>query len=156
MIAFRIDLSVEAAHLRFWSEIFISIFTTHNLLVKNECKITSSQIHHLQKKLPEVRQVWGDLGRESGCIGNERSPGLRQRFSRVEPEKNCTRKSASPAGVPRGCDRRKNLERRCVTPPWNDLKLSDISFINPLRYASIADATTGLIQAKILPYKFKF
>ena len=33
------------------------ILTTHNLLVKNECKITSSQIYHSQEKLLEVRQV---------------------------------------------------------------------------------------------------
>ena len=120
-------------------------FTTHNLLVKNECKITSSQVHHLKKKLLLVRQVWGEFWRESGDVGKGRSPSLRQPPSSFEPVKNCTEKSASPAGVPRGCDRRKILVRGCVTPPWNDLELSDISFINPLRYAPIANATTGLI-----------
>ena len=130
--------------------------TTHNLLAKNECKISSSQIPHFQKKLPEVRQVWGNIWSKSGDVGNERSLSLRQRFSRVGAEKNCTRKSASPAGVPRGCDRKKNLVKGCVTPPWNDQELSDISFINPLRFASIANATMGLIQAKMRPYRFKF
>ena len=136
------------------------IFTTHNLLVKNECKISSSQIPHSQKKLPEVRQVWGDFWNEARNIWRgfgKTSHEAIQNLSKLSPNfiqvlsgQNCTQKSASPAVVPRGCDRRKNLVRGCVTPPWNDQKLSDISFINPLRFAPIAYATTGLIQAMIL------
>ena len=36
-------------------------FTTHNLLIKNEFKITSSRVHQSQKKLLLVRQVWRNL-----------------------------------------------------------------------------------------------
>ena len=40
----------------------------------------------------------------------------------------------------------------CVTPPWKVQSLATFSFINPLRYAPIANATTGLIQAQL--YEF--
>lgn len=62
-----------------------------------------------------------------------------------------TQKSASPAGVPRGCFyAERHGCREAVQPPWKTKSLARFSFINPLRYASIANATTGLIQAKIL------
>ena len=134
--------------------------TTHNLLVKNEYKIPALKNRPFRKNHDwcvrcgeKFETKWRFFGEELEKLAKNRSrfsPSYRQRFSRHSPIKNCTQKSASPAGVPRGCDQRKNLVRRCITSPWNDLKLSEISFINPLRYASIANATTGLIQAMIL------
>ena len=56
-------------------------------------------------------------------------------------------KSASPAGSSWGCEGTKNPSCGGARPPPGGTKsLATISFINPLRFASIADATAGLIQ----------
>ena len=109
---------------------------------------------HIER--PEVRQVWGNFWNEarniwrgSGEIRNRHLQDLSRlvpKFIQVLSSRSCTQKSASPAGVPRGCNRRKRFKKGHITTPWNDLKLSNKSFINPLRYAPIANATTGLIQ----------
>ena len=116
----------------------LRFFTTHNLLVKNEVK--KSQRSKLGEKdcdtnYPlESREVFD-------CSS------LNQKFQKFHiPSKKTLRQRAFQGGV----IGRKILVRGCVTPPWNDLKLSDISFINPLRFAPIANATTGWIQAMML------
>ena len=74
-----------------------------------------------------------------------------RREIRVSSVLNFTKKSASPAGVPRGFVCAEILwGHEAIQPPWKTKSLARFSFINPLRYAPIANATTGLIQAKIL------
>ena len=109
-------------------------------------RVTGEKVERLRRSISRFSPNSCQLKKASDRL----SPVYCQDSSRSSPFKNCTHKSASPAGVPRGCNRRKNLVRRCMTPPWNDLKLSEISFINPLRFAPIANATSGLIQATML------
>ena len=140
--------------------------------------ILKHKSNRFQIERPKVRQVWGnfrsevrDFGRALGAIlerlitriskvypdlrqlGNEvdkRSPNYRQSLSRFTPVEIALKKALRQRAFQGGVTRRKRFERGCMTPPWNDQKLSDISFINPLRFAPIANATTGLIQTMIL------
>ena len=97
---------------------------------------------NLSKIYPDSRQLGNEV--------NERSPSYRQSLSRFTPVEIALKKTLRQRAFQGGVTRRKRFERGCMTPPWNDQELSDISFINPLRSAPIANATTGLIQTIIL------
>ena len=103
----------------------------------------------LERLITRISKVYPDL-RQLGNEVNERSPSYRQSLSRFTPVEIALKKALRQRAFQGGVVEEKNLVRGCVTPPWNDLKLSDISFINPLRYAPIAGATPGLIQAMML------
>ena len=119
---------------------------------RTSSKGTESENHCPTKNLLEVRQVWGKFRsevegcwREGGEIGNESlqglsrftpvrkcqwqiiaksSPDLLQVFSKI----NCIKKSASPAGVPRGCDWKKNSGDKMLNTPLESPKLSEVIF----------------------------
>ena len=80
-----------------------------------------------------------------------------QRKIRGSSDRHFTKKKASPAGNSWGCEGTKKYScDEAIPPPGETKSLATISFINPLRFAPIANATTGLIQATSVTYGLVF